>query len=84
MLTTQPVLNDKESITEVMKAFDKFSLFPSLKCNQPKCEIDNISDLKRVSLALCGMDCIDLPNKTIKILGIYFSFNKKLEHEENL
>ena len=29
------------------------------------------------------MDCIDLTEKTIKILGIHFSCNKKLETEEN-
>ena len=29
------------------------------------------------------MDCIDLTKKTIKILGIHFSYNKKLETEEN-
>ena len=36
-----------------------------------------------VSLALCGMDCIDLTKTTIKLLGIHFSYNKKLETEEN-
>ena len=35
------------------------------------------------TLALCGMDCIDLTKKTIKVLGIHFSYNKKLETEEN-
>ena len=39
--------------------------------------------MKGVSLALCGMDCIDLTKKTIKVLGIHFSYNKKLETEEN-
>ena len=29
------------------------------------------------------MDCIDLTKKTIQILGIHFSHNKKLETEEN-
>ena len=29
------------------------------------------------------MDCIDLTKKTIKDLGILFSYNKKLETEEN-
>ena len=29
------------------------------------------------------MDCIDLTRKTIKVLGIHFSYNKKLETEEN-
>ena len=29
------------------------------------------------------MDCIDLTEKTIKVLGIHFSYNKKPETEEN-
>ena len=35
-------------------------------------------------MALCGMDCIDLTKDVIKLLGIYFSYNKKLEQEKNL
>ena len=67
-----------------MNAFDKFSLLSGLKPNEAKCEIAGICILKGVSQALCGMDCIDLTKKkAIKILGIHFSYNKKLETEEN-
>ena len=34
-------------------------------------------------MALCRMNCIDLTEDVIKILGIYFSHNKKLELETN-
>ena len=34
-------------------------------------------------MALCGVDCFDLTEDVIKILGIYFSYNKKLEPEKN-
>ena len=34
-------------------------------------------------MTLCGMDCIDLTEDVIKILGIYSSYNKKLEQEKN-
>ena len=34
-------------------------------------------------MTLCGMDCINLMEDVIKILGIYFSYNKKLEQEKN-
>ena len=34
-------------------------------------------------MALCGMECNDLTRDVIKILGIYFSYNKKLEQEKN-
>ena len=49
-----------------MNAFDKFSLSPVLKPNEAKCEIADIGDLKGVSLALYGVDCIDLTKKTTK------------------
>ena len=69
-------LSDRHSIIEVMNAFDKFSLFFGLKSNAAKCGITGISTLKGVSLALSGMDWIGLI-KTMKILGIHFSYNKE-------
>ena len=67
-----------------MNAFNKFLLISGLKPNKAKCEIAGIDVLKGVSLALCGMDCTDLAKKTIKTLGIHFSYNNKFETEENL
>ena len=32
---------------------------------------------------VCGLQNIDLTNDTIKILGIYFSYNKKIQTERN-
>ena len=29
------------------------------------------------------MECIDLPKNSVKILGINFSYNKKIENEVN-
>ena len=34
-------------------------------------------------MKLCGKDCINLTEDVIKILAIYFSYNKKLEQEKN-
>ena len=34
-------------------------------------------------MALCGMQCISLNEQTVKIRGIQFSYNKKLEEEKN-
>ena len=76
-------LSYEDSVMEVMNAFDKFSLVSSLKPNEAKCERAGIGVLKGLSLALCGKDFIDLTKKAIKILGIHFSHNKKLETEEN-
>ena len=39
--------------------------------------------LKGVKLALCGMECVNLSNDVIKILGICYSFDKKLENEKS-
>ena len=76
-------LKDKESIQKVMNVFDTFSIYSGLKPNKSKCKIAGISALKGVSLELCGMECIDLTKNSVKILGIHFSYNKKIENEEN-
>ena len=34
-------------------------------------------------MKLCRMECIDLTKNSVKILGIHFSYNKKIENEEN-
>ena len=34
-------------------------------------------------MALSGMQCISLNEQTVKIRGIQFSYNKKLEEEKN-
>ena len=35
-------------------------------------------------MALCGMQCINLKKESLKILGIHFSYNKKLEQDEKI
>ena len=39
--------------------------------------------LKRVKLVFCGKKCLNLNNDVIKILGICYSYDKKLENEKN-
>ena len=73
----------KKPATEVIKTFEKFSLYSGLKISSAKSEIASIGVKKGVKMALCGMECIDLTSDIIKILGIYFSYNKKLEQEKN-
>ena len=34
-------------------------------------------------MAICGMELIDLTDDVIKVLGISFSYNKKIEQENN-
>ena len=45
-------------------------------------EIAVLGALKRVKLALCGMECIDLMFNDIKILGVYYSYDKNLENQK--
>ena len=60
-----------------------FFICSGLKPNKSKCEIAGIGVLKGVSMKLCGMECIDLTKNSVKILGIHFSYNRKIENEEN-
>ena len=76
-------LEDKQSVTEVMNTFDKFSLFSGLKPNRSKCEIAGIGALKGVPMALCGAKCVDLANFSIKILGVHYSYNKQVQNDQN-
>ena len=72
-----------KSTTELIKMFDKFSLFSGLKISNAKCEVAGIGVRKGVKMALCGMECINLTEDVITILGIYFSSNKKIEQKKN-
>ena len=76
-------LKDTKSVIELMNIFDTLSKFSGLKPNKSKCEIAGIGVLKGVQVALCGMRCIDLVSNIVKILGIYYSYNEKLEIQEN-
>ena len=76
-------LKDKEFVKKVMNVFDTCSIYSDLKPNKSKCEIAGISISKGVSVELCGMKCIDLTKNSVKILGIHFSYNEKIENEEN-
>ena len=54
-----------------------FSDFLGLKPDTTKCEIAGIGVLKGVQAAVYGMNCTDLRNQAIKILGVYVSYNQK-------
>ena len=66
-----------------MNTFDTFSIYSVLKPSKSKCEIAGIGVLKGVSIKICGMQCIDLTKNSVKILGIHFSYNKKIEDQGN-
>ena len=56
-------VSDEDSVTGIVNASDKSSLLSGLKYNKAKSEIASIGFLKEVTLALCGVDCIDLTKK---------------------
>ena len=73
----------QEYVIELMKIFDIFSTFSGLKPNKSKCEVAGLGALNKVNLALCGMECINLIFNAIKISGVYYSYDKNLENQEN-
>ena len=76
-------VKNQTSVIEILKVFDNFSKISRLKPNKSKCETAGIGALKGVRVKLYGMQCISLNEETVKIRGIHFSYNKKLEEEKN-
>ena len=76
-------LQNEKSATEVLNNFNIMSQFSGLKINKSKCEVAGTGVMKGVKVALCGVECVHLLSNAIKILGIYCSYNKKLENEKN-
>ena len=73
-----------KTIIELMSELNAFSSFPGSKPNKTKCAIAGIGVLNGVQMALCGMKCVNIINETMKILDVYFSYNKNLEQDKNL
>ena len=72
------------SIKQLLNTISLFSLFSGLKPNLSKCEAAGIGLLKGVKVAVCRIKCIDLIQDAIKILGIFFSYNKDIKLQQNL
>ena len=71
------------SVRILIDTFKVFSCFSGLKPNIIKCEIAGLGILKGAQEAVCSLENIDLTNDTIKILGIHFSYDKKIQTERN-
>ena len=74
-------LKNINSVNNVLTNLKLFSNFSGLCPNYSKCEIAGIDVLKNVNVALCGMKCLNLTKECIKILGVYVSYNKKLQDD---
>ena len=68
---------------ECIQIIEHYSIFSGLKRNKSKCEISGMGVLKEFQMGLCGTEYVKLKTDTIKILGIYFSYNIRLENGEN-
>ena len=73
---TTSFLKNKNLVFEILNIFHKFSLVSGLKSNKIKCEIAGIGTLKGINVAPCGIKCLNLMKKTVKILGVHFSYNE--------
>ena len=75
-------VGDLDSASEIFKVFDTFFIYSGLKPNMKKCEITGIGSLQGVKEVICEVNSIDLAQETNKILGLHFSYNKKLRDEK--
>ena len=76
-------LKDKNSTKELLNTINYFSSFTGLKPNLSKYEVAGIGALKGVKVAICGMKCIGLTKEAIKLLRVFFSYDKNLQLENN-
>ena len=81
--TTFLIRNTKSGI-ELLNVFNIFFvIFVISKSIKSKCEITGISNLKGFNVILYSLKCINLMNKTVKILECNFSYNRTLQQENN-
>ena len=66
-----------------METLSEFSKISSLSVNYDKSEIAWIGSNKESDKPVLGMKNINLTTDTIRILGIYFTYNQKLLIEQN-
>ena len=77
------VVKKQTSAIDIWKFFGNFSKSFGLKPNKSKCEISRIGALKVVRVAIWGLQCINLNEETVKILGIHFSYKVWRKKEFN-
>ena len=75
-------LEDLASVKILLAIFPYYSKYSGHKPNFSKFEIAGIGSLKGIEVAFCGIKCVNLKINTIKILGIHFSCNNKLNMEK--
>ena len=76
-------LKDFNSVKNVLEMLNQFYMVSGLRPNFSKCQIAGIGSLKHAKVALCGLKILDLTKESIKILGVYISYNTKLQNNIN-
>ena len=71
-------LRDLDSLSELKKTLAEFSKLTSLCVNYQKSEIAWIGSVKNSKLSELDIKTLDLSKDAIRILGIYFTYNKIL------
>ena len=75
--------NDLDSARSVKETFASFYKYSGLQLNASNTEICGIGVKRGVEVALCGMKSINLLTDSVKVLGIFFSYNDKILKENN-
>ena len=76
-------VNDLESARLLLKTFGIFSKYSGLRLNESKTVICGIGVKRGVEVALCGLKSVNLVTSSVKILGIFFSYNEEIMKEKN-
>ena len=84
MVAKEKKKKKKKYVLELLKKLNTFSEFSGLKSNNAKCKIVCIRVLKVIEMVQRGMKCVNFKTVVLKIIGIHFSYDKKLEQEKNL
>ena len=72
----------QKSIIELMNGLNIFPNSQDENQIRQNVKLRVIGVLNRVQVALCGLKCVNLNNETLKILDVYFWYNKNLEQDK--
>ena len=69
-------VSDTDSIHEIFRVFNIFSRYSGFTLNKSKCEVSGIGVKKGVKTAFCNVKNINLVLNSMKVLGVYYSYDK--------
>ena len=76
-------VRDAQSLRRILKKMKKFEVFSSLKINVEKCEAAWLGKAKNCVTKIISCKWQSMTQSTVKILGVRFSYDKKLADKEN-